>query len=98
MDHNVTLFGNNVIHLGKNGVPKNGVTAPSGGGQKNAHDKNKKIFLYPAPPELLVQIRERAIQEVKTRFPDTDESLLRVPIRLEENKIIAKEYIDFDST
>lgn len=27
-----------------------------------------------------------------------DESLLRVPIRLEENKIIAKEYIDFDST
>ncbi len=51
-----------------------------------------------APPELLAQIRERAIQEVKTRFPDTDESLLRVPIRLEENKIIAKEYIDFDST
>ena len=27
-----------------------------------------------------------------------DESLLRVPIRLEENKIIAKEYIDFGST
>jgi len=51
-----------------------------------------------APPELLTKIRERAIQEVKTRFPDTDESLLRVPIRLEENKIIAKEYIDFDST
>jgi len=51
-----------------------------------------------APPELLTKIRERAIQEVKTRFPDTDESLLRVPIRLEEKKIIAKEYIDFDST
>jgi len=51
-----------------------------------------------APPELLAQIRERAIQEVKTRFPDTDESLLRVPIRLEENKIIAKEFMDIDST
>ena len=51
-----------------------------------------------APPELLAKIKERATQEVKARFPDTDESLLRVPIRLEENKIIAKEYIDFDST
>jgi len=243
-DHNVTLFGNNVILLGKNGVSKNGVTEPSGGSQKNAHDKDKKIYIKrqqqqkdlfisgtskdpksasernepnndnavvafntqnlkeygisseqaeryfrmyaphyleekveileykrfqgeqirnpggmlkkaieedwqrpegfatraqreeaaraakgaeeaekrkekerkenvkkeeetaaaaeewkkTAPPEFLAQIRERAIQEVKTRFPDTDESLLRVPIRLEENKIIAKEYIDFDST
>ncbi len=49
-----------------------------------------------APPEDLAKIRERAIQEVKTRFPDTDESLLRVPIRLEENKIIAKEFLDPD--
>ena len=51
-----------------------------------------------APPELLAKIKERATQKVKARFPGTDESLLRVPIRLEENKIIAKEYIDFDST
>ena len=243
-DHNVTLFGNNVILLGKNGVSKNGVTAPSGEDQKTAHDKDKKIYIKrqqqqndlfisdtsndpqsasgyskpfndnavvafnvqnlkeygisselagrylrmyephylhekielieykrfngeqirnsggmlkkaieedwqrpegfstraqreeaaraakeaeeaekrkekerkenvkkeeetaaaaeewkkTAPPELLAKIKERATQEVKARFPDTDESLLRVPIRLEENKIIAKEYIDFDST
>jgi hypothetical protein len=51
-----------------------------------------------AAPEILARIRERAIQEVKTRFPDTDESLLRVPIRLEENKIIAKEFLSPDSS
>ncbi|MGV8027386.1 MAG: hypothetical protein AB2L18_12600 [Anaerolineaceae bacterium] len=51
-----------------------------------------------AAPEVLARIRERAIKEVKARFPDTDESLLRVPIRLEENKIIAREFLSPDSS
>jgi len=51
-----------------------------------------------AAPEILARIRERAVKEVKARFPDTDESLLRVPIRLEENKIIAKEFLSPDSS
>ena len=51
-----------------------------------------------AAPDVLAGIRERAVQEVKARFPDTDESLLRVPIRLEENKIIAREFVNIDSS
>jgi len=51
-----------------------------------------------AAPGILARIRERAVKEVKARFPDTDESLLRVPIRLEENKIIAKEFLSPDSS
>jgi len=51
-----------------------------------------------AAPEILATIRERAVKEVKARFPDTDESLLRVPIRLEENRIIAKEFLSPDSS
>ena len=51
-----------------------------------------------AAPDVLAGIRERAVQEVKARFPDTDETLLRVPIRLEENRIIAREFVNVDSS
>jgi len=51
-----------------------------------------------AAPDVLAGIRERAVQEVKARFPDTDETLLRVPIRLEENRIIEREFVNVDSS
>ena len=37
---------------------------------------------------------ERARQAVCAEHPDTEEKLLRVPIRLRENRIIAEEYLE----
>jgi hypothetical protein len=47
-----------------------------------------------APAELMRDIHERARQAVCAEHPDTEEKLLRVPIRLRENRIIAEEYLE----
>jgi hypothetical protein len=46
-----------------------------------------------APPEELKKIHERARREVMAENPKVEERLLRMPIRLRENKIIAEEYL-----
>jgi hypothetical protein len=47
-----------------------------------------------APAELMRELHERARQAVCAEHPDTEEKLLRVPIRLRENRIIAEEYLE----
>jgi hypothetical protein len=50
-----------------------------------------------AAAEELKKIHERAGREVMAEYPKVEESLLRTPIRLRENKIIAEEYLREDN-